>query len=126
MSNHSELRYDFWDILKAPRVAISGKCLLMQARPLVYGYGIYVVLAYLSLILEGNGFTALWLKYTFFPCPELNLTRWYGWALWIGGLVAIAGFYDYGTLAVAKQAFEEFGGITSTPEKKPPPMHAGI
>ncbi|MBK7091126.1 MAG: hypothetical protein IPH59_05320 [bacterium] len=54
MATNSELRYDFWDILKAPRMALSGKCLLAQAQPLAFGYAAYFVFAYLALLIDGQ------------------------------------------------------------------------
>ncbi len=118
MAMTSDLRYDFWDILKAPRLALSGKNLLAQARPLWFGYLVFGVLAYLAMIIEGRPFADAWAQYTFFPLAGLGLTHWYTYALWIAGIVAVVGFYDYGNLKVAKLAFEEVRGNYFFPHKE--------
>jgi hypothetical protein len=40
----------------------------------------------------------------------LGLSHWYGWAIWIVGIIIAAGFYDYGNMTVAKLALEELKG----------------
>ncbi|MGB5105805.1 MAG: hypothetical protein WBP42_03725 [Candidatus Zixiibacteriota bacterium] len=106
----SNLRYDFWDILKAPRIALSGKSLLAQARPLVYGYVAFMVCSYLGLLLQGQSFDFAWHTYGLFPVCGHELPRWYAHAVFVLGIVVAIGFYDYGTLTVAKLAFEELRG----------------
>ena len=110
MKTTSTLRYDFWDILRAPRLALSGKYLLAQARPLAYGYAAYVVLTYLAMLVEGGALAELWNAHTLFPFTSLGLSHWYGWTIWVVGIVLAAGFYDYGNMTVAKLALEELKG----------------
>ncbi|TFH65194.1 MAG: hypothetical protein E4G91_03375, partial [Candidatus Zixiibacteriota bacterium] len=110
MKTTNTLRYDFWDILRAPRLALSGKYLLAQARPLVYGYVIYLFMTYLAMLLEGGTLSELWNDHTLFPFTSLGLLHWYGWVIWVVGIVFAAGFYDYGNMTVAKLALEELKG----------------
>jgi hypothetical protein len=110
MKTTSTLRYDFWDILKAPRLALSGKYLLAQARPLCYGYVAYLALTYLAMLVEGGTLSAIWGGYALFPFVSLGLSHWYGWAIWIVGIIIAVGFYDYGNMTVAKLALEELKG----------------
>lgn len=110
MATNSELRYDFWDILKAPRMALSGKSLLAQARPLAYGYVIYFALSYLALVVDGQLLSSALLQHGLFPLFGLELKNWYSWAIWILGIIAAVGLYDYGNLVVAKLGFERLRG----------------
>ncbi len=110
MKNKSTLRYDFWDILRAPRLALSGKYLLAQARPLVYAYITYLALTYLAMLLEGGTIAELWNDHSLFPFVGLGLSHWYAWAIWAVGIIIAAGFYDYGNMTVAKLALEELKG----------------
>jgi hypothetical protein len=110
MKTTNTLRYDFWDILRAPRLALSGKYLLAQARPLAYGYVAYLILTYLAMLAEGGTLSELWNNHTLFPFTSLGLSHWYGWTIWVAGIVIAAGFYDYGNLTVAKLALEELKG----------------
>ncbi len=110
MATNSELRYDFWDILKAPRMALSGKCLLAQARPLAYGYVAYFVLAYSALLIDGQPLSSAWQQHGLFPLLGLELRHWYSLAIWVLGIVVVVGLYDYGNLVVAKLGFERLRG----------------
>lgn len=110
MATTSELRYDFWDILKAPRMALSGKSLLAQGRPLAFGYAIYVALAYLAMLMEGQTIDSAWQQHGLFPFCGLGLTVWYSYAVWIAGILTAIGLYDFGNLTVAKLGFEELRG----------------
>lgn len=117
MAMTSDLRYDFWDILKAPRIALSGKSLLAQARPLVYGYLCYLICSYLGMLLQGQSLDYSWQANGLLPWPGHGLTRWYAHAVFAIGLLAAIGFYDYGNLTVAKLAFEELRGNYFFPRK---------
>ena len=110
MATNSELRYDFWDILKAPRMALSGKCLLAQAQPLALGYVAYFVFAYLSLLIDGQQLSLVLSHFGLFPIFALGLEHWYSWAIWIVGIIAFVVMYDYGNLTVAKLGFEHLRG----------------
>lgn len=117
MAMTSDLRYDFWDILKAPRIALSGKSLLAQARPLVYGYLCYLICSYLAMLLQGQSLDYSWQANGLLPWPGHGLTKWYALAVFAIGLLAAIGFYDYGNLTVAKLAFEELRGNYFFPRK---------
>ncbi len=110
MAMTSDLRYDFWDILKAPRIALSGKGLLAQARSLLYGYAAYFSCSYLALLLNGQPFAYSWEAFGLFPLCNLGLSQWYSWTVWILGIIVAVGFYDYGNLTVAKLGYEELRG----------------
>lgn len=118
MASISDLRYDFKDILKAPRVALSGKNLLAQARPLFIGYLLYLVFTYLALVADGETFSNAWQSHGLLPLLGLDLEYWYSYALWIAGFVAIAVAYDLGNLTVGKLAFEELRGDYFFPRKE--------
>lgn len=110
MAMTSDLHYDFRDIFKAPRIALSGKYLLAQTRPLIYGYVGYLILTYAALMIEGNVLSAIWNDYFIFPFLNLGLSHWYTRALWLLGILGVIASYDYGNLTVAKLALEELKG----------------
>ncbi len=118
MAISTEIEYRFRDILKAPRLALSGKSLLAQGKPLAIGYLLYVVFAYLALMADGIPFHAIWFRYTFFPLWLLNFGAWYCWALWGIGIVAFFAFFDYGNLTAAQLFFEELKGNLFYPRRK--------
>lgn len=110
MATTGKLRYEYWDILRAPRLALSGKALTAQARPLAYGLLGYFLLTYLALTLEEMSFAESFSKFSFLPVLALGLTHWYTYALWIFGIAAVIAMYDFGCLTAAKLAFEELSG----------------
>ncbi len=110
MAISTEIEYRFRDILKAPRLALSGKSLLAQGAPLAYGYLFYVVFTYVALMADGHSFQTIWQYYTFFPIWVLHFSAWYSLALWIVGVVQFVGFFSFGILSVGKLAFEELRG----------------
>ena len=110
MANSSELRYDFWDILKAPRLALSGKKLLAQAGPLWIGYLAYLILTYVAEVSNGESLADAWARSTFFPCINFSSPLWYSTTLWILGVVILIACLDFGNLKAAKLMFEELRG----------------
>ncbi|MBK7093220.1 MAG: hypothetical protein IPH59_16160 [bacterium] len=105
MATNSELRYDFWDILKAPRMALSGKCLLAQAQPLAFGYAAYLVFAYLALLVDGQQLSSVWSQFRLFPVLSLGLEHWVQLRNLDCRNYRIHCQYDYGNLTVAKLGF---------------------
>jgi hypothetical protein len=110
MAISTEIEFRFRDILKAPRIALSGKGILAQGKPLAYGYLLYLIFSYLALLADGYAFQDIWQRYSFFPIWVLELSAWYSWAIWITGICLLFGFFDYGNLTVSKLAFEELKG----------------
>jgi hypothetical protein len=117
MATTSDLHYDFRDIFKAPRIALSGKNLLAQARTLVFGYAAYLILTYIAMLIEGNDLSVIWANYFLFPFTNLGLSHWYTKLIWFIGIAGAAAFYDYGNLTVAKLALEELKGNLFFPLK---------
>lgn len=110
MSSLSGMRYSYWDILKAPRIALSGKNLLAQGRNLLCGYVIYLVLTYVALLLDGVNWQYIWGSYGLFPFTGLDLYHWYPKVIWAIAVLQFLLWFYYGSLTVARLAFEELKG----------------
>lgn len=110
MSSMSGMSYRYWDILKAPRIALSGKNLLAQGRALLFGYLGYLILTYVALLVDGVNFSYAWANYGLFPITGLDLYNWYATAIWIIGIVVFALMLYLGALVVARLTFEELKG----------------
>jgi hypothetical protein len=104
------MKYSYWDILRAPRIALSGKNLLAQARSLLYGYIIYLILTYAALILDGVNWDYIWNTYSLFPFIDLDFYYWYTKVIWIIAVIQFLFWFYYGSLTVARLAFEELKG----------------
>jgi hypothetical protein len=114
----SGMSYHYWDILKAPRIALSGKNLLAQGRALFFGYLGYLILTYLALLLDGVNFDYAWTNFGLFPLCDLDLYTWYAKAIWIVAIIFFAAYAYYGALTVARLAFEELKGNYFYPLKQ--------
>lgn len=106
----SGMRYSYWDILKAPRIALSGKNLLAQGKNLLFGYLIYLLLTYVALLLDGVNWDYIWHNYLIFPFTQLDFYHWYAKAIWAIALIQFLIWFYYGSLTVARLAFEELKG----------------
>lgn len=114
----STMRYSYWDILKAPRIALSGKNLLAQGRALLYGYVIYLILTYAALLIDGINWGYIWSNHYIFPFTNLDFQYWYSKLIWLVAIIQFGVWFYYGSLTVAKLAFEELKGNYFFPLKE--------
>ncbi|MDZ7290974.1 MAG: hypothetical protein ONB44_12355 [candidate division KSB1 bacterium] len=64
----TNLRFDFVEVWRSTRYAISLRLLSIQHVAFVPGYAIYVFLTYASLLLTGCPLAATWRQWGLFPC----------------------------------------------------------
>ena len=62
-----KLYFDVRDIFRAPRLALSGKKILVFVQALLVGYANYLILTYVSFGLAGYTFSETWSQYGLFP-----------------------------------------------------------
>ncbi len=109
-----ELRFDVWDILKAPKLAWSFRKMYVAIRGILFAWFIYSFVTYLSLLLTPScrsiGFTDLFRYFEFFPVllPEFNGT-WQYIVYCAGIIMAILSLLTTAT-AVARIAYEDVCG----------------
>ncbi len=105
-----DLYFDFRDVFRIPRVALSGKKIWTHFAANVIGYIIFIIFSYIAMLVSGYSFGAIWQQYHFFPFPyDFGLT-WVGWLLYfIGGLLWAIAYY-FASLAVARITYKEFKG----------------
>jgi len=72
-----KLHFDVRDIFRAPRLALSGKKILVFVQALFVGYADYLILTYLSFALAGYSFSETWSQYGLYPCLSGNPAPWY-------------------------------------------------
>ena len=105
------LYFDVRDIFRAPRLALSGKKVIIFMRANLVGYGIYWVLNYLGAAVNGMDFSDTWAAYGLYPCL-LSLDSLSGIACvlyWLG-----VGFWFYaislGATAVSRVTYKQLKG----------------
>ncbi len=107
-----ELRYDWIDLFRAPRMALSLQKIWMEFPPLFVGYAFYVMCTYLALMSSGN-FPDVAATHGLFPClVGVQGVGAVGWILWLVGLAGLFGGALFGATAVARATFLELKGET--------------
>ncbi len=106
------LRFDFRDLLKSARLAFSFQRLWIQTIGLGLGYLAYAVLTYIALILSGQSFGTLWVRFGLLPCAIGQYLPWYGWVLTILGIVILVFSWLITATAVSRAVYMHLKGNT--------------
>ena len=106
-----KLYFDVRDIFRAPRLALSGKKVIIFMQANLVGYAVYWMLNYLGAAVHGMSFSDTWAAYGLYPCL-LSLDSLSGIACvlyWIG-----AAFWFYaislGATAVSRVTYKQLKG----------------
>jgi hypothetical protein len=109
-----EFRFNFIDIFRAPRLALSAKKIWTQLRALALGLVLYNVFAYLAFAVSGADVYRLWSTYYLFPPLALTFgavpLNAGGVVLWVVGALAFFVAVFFGMAAVAKISIEQLRG----------------
>ena len=63
-----KLYFDVRDIFRAPRLALSGKKIIILMQANLVGYAVYWVLNYIGAAANGMAFSDSWAAYGLYPC----------------------------------------------------------
>ena len=106
-----KLYFDVRDIFRAPRLALSGKKIIILMQANLVGYAVYWVLNYLGAAAHGMAFSDSWAAYGLYPCV-LSLDSLSGIACvlyWVG-----VAFWFYaislGATAVSRVTYKQLKG----------------
>lgn len=109
-----EFRFNFIDIFRAPRLALSAKKIWTQLRALALGLILYNVFAYLAFAVSGADAYRIWSSYYLFPPLALAFgaipLNAGGVILWALGALAFFVVVFLGMAAVAKITIEQLRG----------------
>ena len=106
-----KLYFDVRDIFRAPRLALSGKKIIIFMQANLIGYAVYWVLNYLGAAVNGMAFSDTWAEFGLYPCLlSLDSLSAIGCVLyWIGGA-----FWFYaislGATAVSRVTYKQLKG----------------
>ncbi len=106
--------FDVRDIFRTPRLALSGKKILTHLAGLGLGYGIYSILTYLAMIINGQVLSDIWHSHHFFPSlfmVDLPVA-WYAWLISGFGIFCWAVIYLLCSLAVSRITYKQLKGDT--------------
>ncbi|UCH78294.1 MAG: hypothetical protein JSU81_11335 [Candidatus Coatesbacteria bacterium] len=108
-----EFRFNFIDIFRAPRLALSAKKIWTQFRALALGLILYNLFAYAAFAVSGADVYRLWSTYYLFPPVAVALAyplTLAGYLLWAAGTIAFFVVAFLGMTAVAKITIEQLRG----------------
>lgn len=105
-----KLYFDIRDIFRAPRLALSGKKILIQCLGLVIGYVGYLILTYIAFLTSKMSLSDIWESYGFFPVWGFTFTNWFSWLIFIIGCLFILVTWLLASAAVGKVTYEQLKG----------------
>lgn len=105
-----KLYFDVRDIFRAPRLALSGKKILVFTEALLIGYVAYLILTYISFGLAGYTFSDTMSRYGLYPCLHGNPGPWYAYLIyWIGAIILLLAI-NFGCTAVSRITYKQLKG----------------
>jgi len=99
------LRFDFRDIFRSNRLAFSLQRIWLQFLGLAVGYLGYLVLTYVSAFVSSIKFYDVWQQYGLLPCLTEFDAPWYGWLIYILGILFLLASYLITSTAVSRAAY---------------------
>ena len=82
------LFFDFRDLFRSPRLALSGKKIWVFTIGNLSGYIVYWLFSHFSLLLSGKSVESSLSKYGLYPCLFGNQAEWYSWLVYFTGILA--------------------------------------
>ena len=106
-----KLYFDVRDIFRAPRLALSGKKVIIFMQANLVGYAVYWVLNYLGAAVHGMAFSDTWAEFGLYPCilslDSLSgiacVLYWIGIAFWFYAI-------SLGATAVSRVTYKQLKG----------------
>jgi len=106
-----KLYFDFRDIFRSPRLALSVKKIWLFLKANLFGFAIYWISSYIAILLNGIGFSEAINKFGLYPCLYCTenvslisqLLYWIGVAVWIISIF-------YACTAVSRITFRQLKG----------------
>jgi hypothetical protein len=101
------LHFNLKDLFRAPRIAFRFQKIWINGIGLFFGYLIYLVFTYLSLVIDGNNFSAVWAKYGILVCSYSQVQNWYSQIIFLFGLSAFFAIFLLTNTAVSRAVYME-------------------
>ena len=81
-----KLNYNYTDIFRAPRLALSGKKILFLIKGNLFGYIAYFIFSLISLLSTGMSTQEIISKYGLYPCLFGHQAEWFSWIVYFFGI----------------------------------------
>ncbi len=102
--------FDIRDIFRAPRLALSGKKLLIQTFGFVIGYVGYLILTYFAYLFSGIQITETWDNFGLFPIYDFVFSNWLSWGVFALGVLFMVIIWLLTNTCIAKVTYEQLKG----------------
>ncbi|NOZ60465.1 MAG: hypothetical protein GXO74_02180 [Calditrichaeota bacterium] len=99
------MRFDFRDMFRAPRLALSIQRIWIQFVGFVVGFLGYWVLTYLSFAISGIGISVGWKKYGLLPCLMGEQGNWISYIVFAIGIIWLIVVYLVTATAVSRATY---------------------
>ena len=106
----TNLYYDFRDLFRAPRLALSGKKIWIFILGNLVGFISYWILSYASLLLSGMSMQSSINKYGLYPCLFGNEAPTIAWIIYYIGISVWAIFVLFASTAVSRVTIKQLKG----------------
>ena len=104
------LHFNFRDIFRSPRLALSGKKIWTFIVANFVAYVIYFILNYIALSLSGQSFNETWNTQGIYPCLYLLGGPWFAWALFWTSILFWIFTIQLASTAVARITYKQLKG----------------
>ena len=81
-----KLNYNYTDIFRTPRLALSGKKILFLIKGNLFGYIAYFIFSLISLLSTGMSTKEIISKYGLYPCLFGHQAEWFSWLFYFFGI----------------------------------------
>ncbi|MBN1479560.1 hypothetical protein EH223_16695 [candidate division KSB1 bacterium] len=105
-----KLKFDWRDVVRAPRLALSLQRMWIQLVGMSVGYLVYLALSYLSLIVAGYEFKVAWSQFGLLPCL-FGIGDSFPWISWL--LFGLGSLFFFVTFLVTNTAVSRAVYMTS-------------
>tara|TARA_B100000287_G_scaffold200831_1_gene189638 strand:+ start:398 stop:1606 length:1209 start_codon:yes stop_codon:yes gene_type:complete len=82
----TDLKFNFRDIFRIPRIALSGKKIFVFIQGNLFGFIVYWIFSYASLLMSGLSLPEALGKYGLYPCLFGKSADWYVWMMYYIGI----------------------------------------
>ena len=102
-----QMRFDYRDIFRSPRLAFSLQRVWIQFVGMGVGYIGYLILTYVSLLTAGASLPTSWEKYGLLPCLYAagGSFPWYAWIVFAIGCLFLVAAYLVTSTAVSRAVY---------------------
>ncbi|MFQ5584237.1 MAG: hypothetical protein ACE5GL_07365, partial [Calditrichia bacterium] len=98
------MHFNYKDFFKAPRIAFNLQTIWANGIGLLAGYAIYLILTYLSLLIDGQGFSDTRTTFGLLPCGFAGPTGWIARFVASTGIAAFLAIFLFTNTAVCRMS----------------------